>query len=227
MGPDAEALRRLDARLERIEALLTQERQVLAQAPAAIAMAGDLFDDTVDRLSERGVDVDARAQAALRLLEAASDPRTLAVLEAALRRPERLEALLSLADQAPGVVSMTVDVVDGWIERAMARGLDPAQLGHRVLDLLERLAHLATSPQIDALLSSGVLDPNTLETLGQLATAVAGAGDEASRPVGLFGAIRAGREARVQRALGFGVSVARRFGALLERPKNKLTDANR
>ena len=100
-------LERMERRLARLEERQVAMARLAEQAPAITAAALDTFDDTVARLAKRGVDVDERLRAALRLLERLTDPATLASLEQGL----------ALAEAASGAEAAAI--VDG-AARALA-----------------------------------------------------------------------------------------------------------
>ncbi|MGB3544195.1 DUF1641 domain-containing protein [Rubrivirga sp.] len=76
------------------------------------------------------------------------------------------------------------------------------------------------SEGVQALLNSTVLDPNAVETVGGLATALIAAAEEGPRqqpPVkGPVSLVKALRDPYISRALSFGLGVARAFGRHLE-----------
>jgi hypothetical protein len=203
--PDASqaVLERIDARLERIEARLAQLDPLLDAAPGLIATLGDSFDEAAAEL-----DLHERVRAGLGLLERATRPETLAQLEAAL----------DLLDALPGTIAVLGDTVDELAREAAARGLPVDRLVPELGRALEATLRLLTNAQIQRLLESDRLLPSAVEALDAAARAMAVAQEAASPRLGLFGALRAAREPEVQRALGFAIDVARRFGANLELP---------
>lgn len=211
----AQLLERIDARLERIEARLAKLDPLLGPlldaAPGALAMLGDTFDEFSNELG----DLDERLRAGLRLLERVTRPQTLAQLEAAIE----------LLDAMPGAVAMLGDSFDELAREAAARGVPldriVPELGRTIAMLLE----LLTQEQIQQLLSSDLLLPNAIEALATAARALAVTQYSGTEPLGLFGALAAMREPEVQRALGFALDVARRFGTNLSHHQRALAPA--
>lgn len=211
----AQLLERIDARLERIEARLAKLDPLLGPlldaAPGALAMLGDTFDEFSNELG----DLDERLRAGLRLLERVTRPQTLAQLEAAIE----------LLDAMPGAVAMLGDSFDEFAREAAARGVPldriVPELGRTIAVLLE----LLTQEQIQQLLSSDLLVPNAIEALATAARALAVTQYSGTEPLGLFGALAAMREPEVQRALGFALDVARRFGTNLSHHQRALAPA--
>ena len=143
----------------------------------------------------------------------------LAAIERLDRRVERMEAALSRLDcataQIPAIVATTVDVIDGVVERLAARGVDVDQRLHA---LLQAADHLTSPRALDALasvLASDIVAHQTTEVIGRMGRAIVAAEHEA-RPVGVWGLLRALRDPEIQRAAGFLISMARRFGEELE-----------
>jgi hypothetical protein len=145
--------------------------------------------------------------------------RLLATLERLERRIEHIEGAIHRLEgataQVPAVVATVTDIVDGIVERLAARGID---VDDRMRALLRAADHLTSPRALDALasiLSSEILAHQTTEVIGRMGRAVVTAEHEA-RPVGTWGLLRALRDPEIQRAVGFLVAMARRFGEELE-----------
>lgn len=145
--------------------------------------------------------------------------RLLAAIERLDRRVAHMEAAISRLEGAaariPAVVATTVDVLDGVVERLAARGID---VEDRLRALLEAADHLTSPRALDALasvLASDIMAHQTTEVIGRMGRAIVAAEHEA-RPVGTWGMLRALRDPEVQRAAGFLIAMARRFGEELE-----------
>ena len=147
------------------------------------------------------------------------EDRLLATLERLERRIEHMEGALGRLEgatgQVPAVVATLTDVLDGLVERLAARGID---VDDRMRALLRAADHLTSPRALDALasvLSSEILAHQTTEVVGRMGRAIVTAEHEA-QPLGMWGLLRALRDPEVQRAAGFLVAMARRFGAELE-----------
>jgi hypothetical protein len=135
-------------------------------------------------------------------------------IERRLAEVERVTtALAPLADligAAPGGVAMMTDTVDTLAAKLQGDGVD---LDERLRSAVRAL-EVATAPRavhgLATLVESQMLEPSALAVISQLAAALAEPGE--TRPVGVWGAMRALRDADVQRALGFLLAVARTFG---------------
>jgi hypothetical protein len=198
-----ELLQAIDARLERIEArLATLDPLIdsLTQAvPGVLAMAGDTFDELAGELG----DADERIRGLVALAERVSRPATLA----------RLHALFDLLDAGPGLLALAGDTVDELAREAEARGIPLEQVVPELRRALGSMLRLLTSSQVKQLLDSDLLLPGAIAALGSAARSMATAARAPDTRLGLFATLSAMREPEVQRAVGFAIDVARRFGS--------------
>jgi len=149
---------------------------------------------------------------------AVPEDRLLAVIERLDRRVAHMEAALARLEgttaQIPAVVATTVDVIDGLVARLATRGVD---LDQRLRALLQAADHLTSPRALDALasvLASDLMAHQTTEVVGRMGRAIVDAEHQA-QPIGAWGVLRALRDPDVQRAAGFLLAMARRFGAEL------------
>lgn len=147
------------------------------------------------------------------------EDRLLATIERLERKVDHMEKTIERLEgataQVPAVVATVTDVVDGVVERLAARGID---VDDRMRALLRAADHLTSPRALDALssvLQSEIMAHQTTEVIGRMGRAIVTAEHEA-RPVGMWGLMRALRDPEVQRAAGFLVSMARRFGEELD-----------
>lgn len=210
-----ETLTALFDRLDRLEQLADLADQV----PDVVSVTVDSIDEALTRAADRGVVVDERVREGLLLLERMTEPTTARALASVLDRSEHLERLSALAENAPDAIATAVDILDAEYARAAARGYDPEEIVRQALSSLARLGELFQSEEFDALLKSGVLDPEALEIVGSLGSALVESQKEARRGEtprrGLFGLLGALRDPDVQRAIGFVTTFAKRFGQKL------------
>lgn len=195
-------LARIDARLARLEGVI----EPIGHLPAALATAVDILDEQAAELG----DVDARVRGTIDLLERLSRPRTL----------ETLRQLVDVIEQAPNVVATGTDIFDELMEEAGQQGLALPNLVDDVKGLVMVLLRVA--PRVHQLLESGMLDERTIRTLGSMGKAMAEANEIEPPKVGLFGAMRAMRDADIKRAVGFALRVGVGFGQTLKRESKRL-----
>lgn len=205
----ADLAERLLARLDAVEAKLDRLAPALDAAPAAVAAATDVFDDHAARLRDRGVDVEVRLGRLLALAERLTDDRT----------HHALEQVLDLADQAPGLASMVVDVLDDAARQLAEEGLDVEVGLSRGARAALRFGQMVGPREIDALqtlLASEALAPEAVQVVSAAAQALVECQGRERQRVGPLGLLRALRDPDVQRALDFLVGVGRRFGRALD-----------
>lgn len=138
----------------------------------------------------------------------------LARIEQRLAAVEQVAAALTPAGGVlttlPAAIATMADTFDGVAARLADSGVD---LDERMRSVL-RAIEVSTAPRavagLASLVESRLLEPSALAVVSQLAAALAEPGD--SKPVGMWGAMKALRDPDVQRALGFLLAIARQFG---------------
>ncbi|WP_322815956.1 DUF1641 domain-containing protein [Chloroflexus sp.] len=210
-GHIAELLNQLMERMDRLEQHLAKVNTLADEAPALLAMATDTVDGLYRDAANAGVDIDERLKVGLVALERLTDPATLRALAGL---SEQLVTLDELARQAPGFAAMTVDMIDELYAAIRKQGIDLEDTARQGLVALRNLVALMQSDEMKALMSSGVLDPKTLQVMGAAAHALVSAQREPRRagPMALLGALF---NRDVQRSLGFALNFAERFGQKL------------
>ena len=105
---------------------------------------------------------------------------------------------------------MLTDTFDTLAARLGEHGVDLDARLHSVV----RAVEVSTTPRavngLAALVESKLLEPSALAVVSRLAAAFAEPGE--TRPVGMWGLMRALRDPDLQRALGFLLAVGREFG---------------
>ena len=149
------------------------------QLPGIMSMVTDMVDEGYKNAAENGVDIEGRLNQALSLAEKLTAPEMVA----------KVEGLMQLADQAPGVIAMVVDMVD------------------------EGAADLQKNDTISQL--SGLMNPQTLKMLGQISQALSDTQNQKPEKIGPFGAFRALRDPNMQQATGFLLNFGKNFGKSL------------
>ena len=120
------ALDRIEARIARLEAAASRVEALERTLTAATASATDTFDDVVDRLRTKGVDVDERLHVLLDVAERLTSSEALAVLTTILGKIELVQHLLDsgIVAEAP------VDVIaKAGFALATARADAPREVG--------------------------------------------------------------------------------------------------
>jgi uncharacterized protein YjgD (DUF1641 family) len=161
---------------------------------------------TTDFTPRSGDDVAALARSMQAL-----EQRAQAITELA----DALEPLVALARQMPALIAMLGDSFDDVMRKALDDGLDVERgLLNGTAAALRFGATMDEERvrELDALLQSGVLAPSTLRTIGQMSAALTDAASAPPRAIGVVELLKALRNPDVQRALGFLIIFAQRFG---------------
>jgi len=129
-----------------------------------------------------------------------------------------LRPLIALAQQSPAFVAVLMDSFDEAMRMAHDSGIDVERGLLNGAEAALRFGAMMDAEKVrelNALLNSGVLAPGTLAIVGELGHALT---DTAAAPpvdVGPVGLLKALGQPDVQRALGFLVTFAERFGRRL------------
>ncbi len=214
---------RLEAKLDRIEAMLSGPHQMLQDAPHLAATVTNIADEVVSKLAEKQIDVDERARHLLKLIEHLTDPKTLSSLDHFLAHPEQLSQILGALEQVPGTFAMAVNIVDDLIAHLQRKDIDVEQILKQTMQSTKILVEFMQSDQFRALMESSVFAPEIVEIIAKMAHALRHTHDEEPGEVGLFGALRQAKDPSVRRTLDFGLRFAKRFGGLLVAPARALT----
>ena len=143
-----------------------------------------------------------------------SEQRTRAIAEVA----EGLRPLMALAQQAPAFVAVLMDSFDEAMRAASDKGIDVERglvNGAEAALRFGALMDEARVRELDALLKSGVLEPGALQMIGELGRALTETAAAPPATTGVVGLLKALGQPDVQRALGFLVTFAERFGRRL------------
>ncbi|MCB0852306.1 MAG: DUF1641 domain-containing protein [Bacteroidetes bacterium] len=152
-------LNRLLNRLDKLENSVERLNALLEQGPAMLSMATDTIDESVQKASSKGIDVEARLQNALTLAEKLTAPEMVG----------RLEKTLTFADQLPGMASMFTDMVDEGYRRAAEKGVDLEQRMGQALTLAEKLTSPEMVDKLDSLMKLADQAPGLLSMVTDMA----------------------------------------------------------
>jgi hypothetical protein len=131
---------------------------------------------------------------------------------------EGLRPLMAFAPQAPALVAVLMDSFDDVMRSANDKGID---IERGVLNGAEAALRFGATMdaekvfELDALLKSGVLAPGTLRIINELGRALTETASAPPATAGALGLLKALGQPDVQRALGFLVTFAERFGRRL------------
>jgi uncharacterized protein YjgD (DUF1641 family) len=109
-----QAIDRLLDRIDVLEKAVNQFSMLMQQGPGLIAMTVDMADELYRKADAQGVNIENRLGAALHLAEKLTESAMV----------EKLDALMVLADRAPGILSMMVDSFDEEMKNMSAKNID-------------------------------------------------------------------------------------------------------
>lgn len=123
------ALTRLLDRIDTLEQTVNSLATVVEQGPGMMSMVTDMADDAFRSASSSGVDIDARLRTALSIAEKLTAPGI----------ADKLDQLLTLVEQGPGMLSMVTDMADDTFRQAAANGVDIDGRLRAALEIAEKL----------------------------------------------------------------------------------------
>jgi uncharacterized protein YjgD (DUF1641 family) len=224
------AIDKLLARLDTVEEAVERLATMMQQGPGMVAMVADMADEACRTADRNGISVDERLRTALVLAEKLTAPSLV----------EKLTSVLTLADQAPGLIAMTGDMFDEAYRKADANGVSIDERLGVALQLAERLTAPTMVAKLDGLMTlsdqlpglvaiamdsvdetmrtaiaSGVDPQGLVQWAGQAAQALSQAQAAPVSKVGAFGLFRALGDDDRQKALGFLMSFLKNMGKQL------------
>jgi len=191
----AERLGRLLDRLDEVERTLDTASSLAAKAPLIAEAAGEGVNYMVGVAAERGIDPIEQGSAAFDLALRLAEPKTMSLATRMFEHMDSVELLVAVLD----------DVEPEDLKTLTQEGTATAR----------KLAVLLRTSEFKTFMDSGLLDAGTVGFAGTASTALVEARSQTPTPVGPFGAFMAMRDARVGKALGFALEVAKRFGERL------------
>ncbi|MCB0637405.1 MAG: DUF1641 domain-containing protein, partial [Lewinella sp.] len=163
------------------------------QAPGLIAMAMDMGDEVYRQRDAEGIYLEQRLSAGLALLQRLTNPHTI----------DQLNKTLDIADHLPGLTAMAVDVMDETYQEMLAADMDLGTLSTQGIEAMRQVLRLVSSEEFKSLMESGILSPATLSVVASAGHALVESKEDAVKPIGAFGALRALGDKDRQKALGF------------------------
>lgn len=199
------ALTKLLDQTEALELLVSAAEQ----GPGMIAVVADTLDEAARQALAAGLDVEQLLQNSVSLATRLQNPRMMAAVTKLLDQVEAVEMLASAAEQGPGMLAVIADSMDEFVAKA---DFDVELLADKGLGALLKTIELVESPQFDALLNSGVLDPKAVDIVGKVGKALADSTHQEIKAVGPLGMLKLLGDPDVQRGLGFLANFGRNFG---------------
>lgn len=193
--PDVSAaLGRILDRVDALESGVRTLETVAERAPVLIDAAAETADLFMNQAQDAGIDVFERGMQGAAVLEKASRPENLALVDGLLDHGETLQFATEKLLNSPLMERENLEAT---------------------LELLGRLTEVASTPAFQKLLDSGLLEDSALGTAGAATTALVEARSANIEPVGMFGVLGKLGDPDVKKAMGFTFALLKRFGAKL------------
>jgi len=215
-------LEAIERRLEALERDRPGEKDISALASGAKNAAGaavDALDEEVERLRERGVDLDARLRSAVELLERVTREGTAQAMGRMADALPTIEPKLGLLQHADAAIATATDALDEEFQRLAEQGVDAdaaLRNGLRAMLHLGQRISMEELESLGALLRSDVLHPSAVEIVGKAGRALVEAAQAPASSVGPIKAVSSLGNSSARRSTGFLLEFARRFGEALD-----------
>lgn len=191
-----ERLDRMEARLDALQGATHLLGTLADKAPVMIEAAATTATWAWDQAEARGIDPIASGQAAADVALEAGKPASIATLKRLLAKQDSLHKTLDAVEKLEK---------DGTLDALIAHG---TELGPKVAKLVKSASYLK-------MLDHALSNTQALDVAGDATTALVETRQGGFKPLGLFGQLGMLMDADVQKALGFGLAVAKRFGQKL------------
>ena len=156
----ARGLEHLLARIDTLEKAVDRLSNLLDQGPGMVSMVTDMADETYRQAAAKGVNLEERLGNALQIAEKLTSPTML----------ENINKLTQTMEQGPGLMAMTVDMVDEMYRRSAANGLDLQEVGNITGKTLQALSEASRQPAPKAggmfSLLKAIKDPDRQKAIG-------------------------------------------------------------
>ena len=191
-----ERLDRLEARLDHVQKSTDDVAALQAKVPAVIELVASSAEFAWAQAEAAGIDPIRSGQIAAGIALQAGTTTNLAVVERALAKTALLSKTLDAVDELEK---------DGTIDALMEHGTA----------LAPSLAALLKKPGFRKLVTEASADDKAIDTAQAATTALIETRTKGYPSLGLFGQIKMLMDNDVQKAIGFTLAIAKRFGQLL------------
>ncbi|MFK8008635.1 MAG: DUF1641 domain-containing protein [Saprospiraceae bacterium] len=224
---------RLLNRIDTLENAVEKLTIVMEQSPGMLSMAADVADETYRNAAKNGVDIEQRLKSALHLAEQLTSPAMM----------EKLESFISFTHQTPGLISITMDMVDEGIQRSAENGVVIENRLKNALTMAEKLTAPEMVEKLNGLLQLADQAPGLIsiamdsfdEQMGKMARSgidiqeFVQLGKDASNAMaqaktmpeakvgGIFSMLKTMRDPDRQRVIGFLMNIAKAYGQQMKK----------
>ena len=167
----AGSIQQLLHKIDSLERKVDMLQRTMQETPGMAAMATDIVDEALRNARDSGVDVGTHLKNTVQLVHRLTDNTTLA----------NLEKLMDLTQEAPGLLSMIVDILDAQLRSTAASGIDIEARLTSVLGLLTKL----TDPVTIQALQEGIDTLSAAPGLFSMATDIVDAQMDSAASTGI------------------------------------------
>ena len=187
------------------------------RAPTFVDAAGSVANSTLHGAAENGIDPIGTGVRGLALLQRAASPNAMGLAERLLDDDTVDFANAALSAETVALLNKAVanpELIEFGLEFGLAMHNELA--GSNIPAIASKLTAVLDSPEFDALLAAGALE-GPLSTATDATTALVETQKSGTiAKVGPFGAFFKLMDGDVQKAIGFSLAIAKRFGARLK-----------
>jgi uncharacterized protein YjgD (DUF1641 family) len=211
-----ELLQKIDQRLERLEQKVNESEELFLNG---LSIAGDAIDQKFNPEKVGGLENMEKFKKVQSLLEKLTEQENLKALETLIDNLKNLSTIVVKLQQLDNGVSMGVDAIDEFFGHAMRKGVDIEEFATNLKRFSYLLIDVFESGALADLLDSGILDTNSIETVGALGKSMS-ISSEVRSSAGPTTALAALFNKDIQRTLGFALTFATHFGKTLDNKKS-------
>jgi len=153
-----QALEKLLSRIDTLEKAVADLSDVMQRGPGLVAMVGDMVDEGYRKADSQGINIEERLQNALSVAEKLTTPAMV----------EKLDAVISMTNQMPGMVAMVGDMVDEGYRKADDRGVNIQERLETGLAIAEKLTAPAMAQKLDSMMQLADQAPGLIAMVGDM-----------------------------------------------------------
>lgn len=205
----------IDERLARLESKVDRAYGGHAnQIKQSLAIAADSLDEYFDPSSESGEVMIEKVDKLKKIINLLAKDETLDSIETVIGELKNVAPILMKIKQLENTLSIFVDATDDFFNVAMDEGLDIEDFTKNLKKFSLLMTKTFESGSLNHLLESGILDVNSVQTVGALGKSMAMSSENCNRagPLKVMGALF---DPNIQQALGFFISFAQSFGEVI------------
>lgn len=189
-------LDRLESRLDAIQGTTDALAPVTAKIPVVVEATASTAQFAWNQAEAKGIDPIATGLVGLEIAQIAAEAESLATVKRLLGQQALLHKTLDVAEQLEA---------DGTLDKLL----------HHSVTMAPKMIGMLEKPAVAALLDQALDDPQVVDTAVAATDALVETRKQGWSPAGLFAPLTALMDGDVQKAVGFTLAIAKRFGQKL------------